>query len=99
MQQNKNTDLSIFTFGKVPPQNRDIEQAILGAILLETHVITEVSSLIVPTDFYLNSHKLVYESMIEMYSNNENIDIFTIVAKLKKAGTLDEIGGQSFIHN
>jgi replicative DNA helicase len=95
--KNNITDLSVFTFSKMQPHNKNIEQAILSAILIETYSITEISGLITESDFYYTNHKEVYKAAMEMYLNNENIDIFTISAKLKRAGKLDEVGGELFI--
>ena len=71
--------------GKLPPQAIDLEEAVLGAILLERGTIDKVVSLLEPNDFYLQAHKEIYKSILSLYNEKNDIDILTVTnGEIKK---------------
>lgn len=80
------------SLGKLPPQATDLEEAVLGAILLETGAISAID-LIDAEDFYVEAHQIIFQACIDQFRASEPIDMRTIVARLRKEGTIDIVGG------
>ena len=80
-----------------PPHSVESEQSILGSIILDKDAIITVAETIVPGDFYKEAHKIIYESMLSLNSNNEPIDLITLIEELRKEGHLDNVGGISYL--
>lgn len=80
-----------------PPQNIDAELAVLGAIVVEPEVIHRVVDLVRPEDFYQESHRLIYETMLRLDDSGTPIDVITLAAALRQAGYLERAGGASYI--
>lgn len=78
--------------GKIPPQAVDIEEGVLGAILIEPSSF-EKTMILKPEYFYVDNHQYIYECCVELYQGNNPIDIMTVTEQLKKKGYLDIIGG------
>jgi replicative DNA helicase len=83
--------------GKIPPQAVDLEEVILGALLIEGSCFNEVSEYIQPETFYKDNHQHIYRAISELAEKNEPIDLLTVSEKLKQNGLLDEIGGYYYI--
>ncbi|OXM14487.1 replicative DNA helicase [Paenibacillus herberti] len=84
-------------FDRVPPQNLEAEQAVLGAVLLQAETLITAMEKIRAEDFYLTSHQLIYEAMIELGENNQPIDLVTLTAYLSDRAQLEEVGGVSYL--
>lgn len=82
---------------KLPPQNMEAEQSVLGGMLLDNEAISRVVEIIRPDDFYRDAHRKIFESIIDLYQKNEPADIVTLAASLKTKGRIDEIGGASYL--
>lgn len=82
---------------KVPPHNIDAEQSVLGALLIDPESINQVAKFLQPEDFYLESHKLVYEAILDLDEAGEPVDLLTVTEYLRKKGNLDKIGGASYV--
>jgi len=82
---------------KVPPNDPQAEQAILGAMLLERQAIPEIIEIVKPNDFYQQSHKEIFEAIIELYNQGEPVDLITITDKLKGQNTLESVGGITYL--
>ena len=82
---------------RVPPQNIEAEQAVLGAMLIKKEAILEVLEILRPDDFYREAHRIVFEAMLELSGNDEAVDLVTLTEQLRKSGTLEKIGGLPFI--
>ena len=82
---------------RMPPHSVESEQSILGSIILDKDAIITVAETINPSDFYKEAHKIIYESMLSLNSNNEPIDLITLIEELRKEGHLDNIGGISYL--
>jgi len=83
--------------GRKPPQNIEAEQSVLGTILLADHSLSTVLELIKSEDFYKDSHKLLFESMILLFEKNEPTDIITVSNLLKDRNHLEEAGGIGYL--
>jgi len=79
--------------GKVPPHALDLEEAVLGALMLEKDALNDVIEVLKPESFYKNEHRLIYEAIVQLFNDSKPIDILTVTAFLRKAGTLDQVGG------
>ena len=91
------TNPAIFEHGKLPPQATDLEEAVLGAIMLEKDALTSVIDILRPEVFYKESHQKIYHAIVELFNKSEPIDILTVTAQLKKNGDLDMAGGAYYI--
>lgn len=90
------TDLEDATY-KVPPQNIDAEQSVLGAILIENDALYKAIEIISIDDFYKEAHRKIYLAMVDLSEKNEAIDLVTITEYLKKKNDLDIVGGATYI--
>lgn len=77
----------------IPPQAKDAEVAVLGAILLETSAFDRVADVLSPDAFYVDAHKKVYSAILSLRSKNQPTDIITVVEQLRSDGTLDDVEG------
>jgi replicative DNA helicase len=84
-------------FGKLPPQAIDLEEAALGALMLEKDALTKVIDILHPESFYKDSHRMVYGAIRRLFERSEPIDILTVTNELKKSGQLDIVGGPYYI--
>jgi replicative DNA helicase len=82
---------------KLPPQNIDAEQSVLGAILLENEAINKVIEHITEDDFYRESHRKIFVAMLELCEKNEPIDLITLTDVLKKRNHLEDVGGAAYL--
>ena len=82
---------------RIPPQNIEAEQAVLGAMLLEKQAIVAATELLKSDDFYREAHKLVFEAMVELARRDEAVDLVTVVEQLKKTEKLEKAGGIAFV--
>ncbi|NLJ77653.1 MAG: replicative DNA helicase [Peptococcaceae bacterium] len=82
---------------RIPPQNIDAEQSVLGAILLDREAIYRAMKLIRPEDFYRESHRLIYEAMLELDEGGSPVDLITVCEHLRLNGNLEKVGGVSYI--
>jgi replicative DNA helicase len=89
--------LNIIDVGKMPPQAIEIEESVLGALLLESECIYKISHILKPECFYKDSHQKIYQAIQELVIKNKNVDILTVTDKLKQMKFLDEVGGAYYI--
>ena len=82
---------------RIPPQNIEAEQAVLGAMLIKKEAIAEVQEILQPDDFYREAHRIVYEAMVQLRNNDEAVDLVTLTEQLRKSEQLDKIGGLAFV--
>lgn len=82
---------------KIPPQELDLEEAILGAILIEPDSYSTIEEIIHEKSFYKDNHSLIFKAISDMVKAKEKVDILTVTAHLKKKGELDKVGGAYFI--
>lgn len=82
---------------RVPPQNIEAEQAVLGAMLIDKEAIAKVSEILTSTDFYREAHRVIFNAMLELYNKNEAVDMVTVTEILKRDNKLEDIGGIAYI--
>jgi replicative DNA helicase len=87
------SDLNTLVYGKVPPQAKEVEEAVLGAIMLVPTAYETVAELLTEESFYVYSHQIIFRAMRNVASRNARIDLVTIVQELKNNGDLDTVGG------
>lgn len=77
--------------------NEELEQAVLGAIMLESGATTSVTGSIEPGVFYFEKHQLIYQAVLSLFVDSHPIDLLTVTDKLRKEGTLEKVGGAYYI--
>ncbi len=85
------------SLGKMPPQAVDLEEAVLGALMLEKDALTAVVDILSQNSFYKDAHKLIYESILDLFNQGEPIDLLTVTNQLRKNGNLELVGGAYYI--
>jgi replicative DNA helicase len=83
--------------GKLPPQAVDLEEAVLGAMMLEQGSLNAVIDILKPSSFYKEAHAKIYEAIMLLFSKGEPVDILTVTHALRKAATLEIVGGPLYI--
>ncbi|MFP5470780.1 MAG: replicative DNA helicase [Bacteroidia bacterium] len=83
--------------GKLPPQALDLEEAVLGALMLSKEPVNDVIDILKPEAFYKDTHQRIYAAIQELFASSEAIDILTVTNQLRKKGELDLIGGPYYI--
>ncbi|MFA6189971.1 MAG: replicative DNA helicase [Candidatus Staskawiczbacteria bacterium] len=82
---------------KLPPQNNDAEQSLLGCLMLDKDAIVKVVDFIRAEDFYRSIHQDIYQAMADLYEKTEPIDILSVSSRLKERNKLEDIGGSSYL--
>ena len=82
----------------VPPQNLEAEESVLGAMLLSPGAIGAVTEILSATDFYRESHGVVFRACLALYQQGEPVDAITLVDSLEERGELEQVGGRARIH-
>ncbi len=90
-------DLSSYVFGKVQPQAVPLEEAVLGALMLDKDSIAIVIDILRSDSFYSDAHQLIFKSIIRLFERSQPVDILTVTEELKKAGDLDKVGGSFYL--
>jgi replicative DNA helicase len=83
--------------GKLPPQALELEEAVLGAMLIDKKGVDEVIDLLEPEAFYKVAHQNIFESIYNLFQNSQPIDLLTVSSDLKKNGKLENIGGDYYL--
>lgn len=83
--------------GKLPPQAIDLEEAVLGALMLEKDALTAVVDILKPESFYKEAHKAIYTAILDLFADSQPIDLLTVTNQLRKNGQLELAGGAFFI--
>jgi replicative DNA helicase len=84
-------------YDRLPPQNIEAEQSVLGAVLLDNEAIATVIEHLTPNDFYKDSHKKIFIAMLELYEKNEPIDLITLTEQLSRKEQIEAIGGAAYL--
>ncbi|MEM5564176.1 replicative DNA helicase [Psychroserpens sp. AS72] len=83
--------------GKIPPQALDLEEVVLGAMMIDKKGVDEVIDILSVDAFYKDAHKHIFESIFKLFENSEPIDLLTVSSQLKKDAKLDLIGGDFYL--
>lgn len=82
---------------RVPPQNIEAEQSVLGAMLIDKEAIAKATEILSADDFYREAHRVVFNAMLELYNKNEAVDMITVTDVLRRDNKLDDVGGIAYI--
>jgi len=98
-KRKKQTSLQSFVeeHGRIPPQALELEESILGAIMLEKDALNTVIDILKPEAFYNESHQKIFEAVQRLFAKSEPIDMLTVVEQLRKSGDIEVIGGPAYI--
>jgi len=83
--------------GKIPPQAVDLEEVVLGAMLIDKKGVDEVIDILHPDVFYRDSHQYIYEAIFKLFESSEPVDLLTVSAQLKRDGRLELVGGDFYL--
>ncbi len=83
--------------GKLPPQAVELEEAVLGALMIEKDALTAVVDILQPSSFYKESHQRIYNSILLLFGKSEPIDMLTVTTQLRSTGELEFVGGASYL--
>lgn len=87
----------LMDIGKMPPQAVELEEAVLGALMLENDALTNVIDILKPQSFYKDSNSRIFHAIEQLFTRSEPVDILTVTQELKKTGELDLVGGAYYI--
>lgn len=82
---------------RVPPHNLDAEMALLGSIMLRPDAIYEIIDTVSPNSLYFEKHRLIFETMLELFAKHQPIDILSLTSRLKERDLLERVGGAAFL--
>lgn len=83
--------------GKIPPQAVDLEEVVLGAMMIDKKGVDEVIDILHPNVFYKDAHRFVYEAIFKLFESSQPVDLLTVSSQLKKDGHLEAIGGDFYL--
>lgn len=83
--------------GKIPPQATDLEEVVLGAMMIDKKGVDEVIDILHPEVFYKEAHQHIFEAIHKLFENSEPVDLLTVSARLKKDSKLDLVGGEFYL--
>jgi replicative DNA helicase len=97
-KQNWNAKNSVpHGLGKLPPQALELEEAVLGALMLEKDALTTVIDILKPQSFYKDAHQRVFRAIVALFDKSEPIDILTVTTELREMGELEFVGGAFYV--
>jgi replicative DNA helicase len=96
-QNNKKNSSAPHDGGRVPPQAVEIEEAVLGAMLIEHEAATIALQLLSPNDFYKPAHKHIFETLFDLYERDNPLDLITVENELRDKSLLDSVGGAGYL--
>jgi len=92
-----NVDTTTMIFGKVPPQAKDLEVSVHGALLIDAGAIFVAMSRLFPEIFYVDAHQRIFKAIQRLYDKNQSIDILTVIEQLKSMEELEIVGGPYYV--
>ncbi|HFB99279.1 MAG TPA: replicative DNA helicase, partial [Phaeodactylibacter sp.] len=93
----KGTDLSAFVFGKVQPQALALEEAVLGATMLDKDALPVILDILSKESFYTDAHQAIYAAYLRLFEKSHPVDLLTVTEELRKSGELEKIGGPYYL--
>src|SRR4051812_13166279 len=97
VRRKPSVDVSTMVYGKVPPQSKDMEEAVLGAIMLEKGAFDTVVEILKSDCFYVEANQKIFNAMIRLAGKSMPVDILTVVEELRFMGELDTVGGPFYV--
>lgn len=83
--------------GRIPPQAIDLEEAVIGAMLIDNSAINQVIDILQPQSFYKTQHQLIYEAIKQLFAESEPVDMLTVANKLRQEGNMEAAGGDYYL--
>ncbi|MEO1624304.1 MAG: replicative DNA helicase [Bacteroidota bacterium] len=93
----KGNDLSSYVFGKIQPQALPLEEAVLGAIMLDKDALPVILDILQSESFYSDAHQLIYKAMLRLFERTQPVDLLTVTEELRKSGDLEKAGGPYYL--
>jgi replicative DNA helicase len=93
----RNDSPTDYGYGKIQPQAVPLEEAVLGAVMLDKNALPVVLDILRPDSFYTEAHKMIYAAMLRLFEKSQPIDLLTVTEALKKSGELEAIGGPYYL--
>ena len=84
---------------RIPPQNLEAEEAILGAVLTNPICLNKIADLITPESFYKPANRMIYEAVLDLFGKNQAIDIVTVSERLSETDKLEQVGGRAYVND
>ncbi|MBL0309306.1 MAG: replicative DNA helicase [Bacteroidetes bacterium] len=88
---------NVLDYGKLPPQAKELEEAVLGAVMIEESAIDPIIDILKEDSFYVDAHQRIWRAIRTLFNNQSPIDLLTVTEQLKKNGELDAAGGPFFV--
>src|SRR3989339_2178837 len=82
---------------RIPPHNLEAEQSLIGSLLIDKDSLVSVADRLSPDDFYRDSHRLLFDTILELFERHEPIDILALGNRLEEKGILQKIGGRAYL--
>ena len=89
--------MAVQSVERLPPSNREAETSVLGALLIDREAMGKIANVLRPSDFYSPAHAAVYAAMMELFEKREPLDVLSVTNRLSEKGTIEGVGGESFI--
>lgn len=86
-----------FEYGKIPPQALDLEEAVLGALLIDQKALSETVDFLKTEMFYTEAHRKIYSAIVELFAKQQPVDMLTVTNQLKSSGDLELVGGAYYV--
>jgi replicative DNA helicase len=93
----KASDFSSLMFGKIPPQAREMEEVVLGALMIDKEALNEVLDILKSDVFYVDAHCLIFKAIIKLFEAGKPIDLLTVTQQLRQSGDLELAGGPYYL--
>lgn len=90
-------ELSKYVFGRIQPQAIPLEEAVLGALMLDREALPMVMDILRPESFYIESHQHIYRAIIRLFEHSNPVDLLTVTEELRKSGDLEKAGGGYYL--
>lgn len=91
--------MDISAIGRIPPQNIEAEQSVIGSMLLDKDAIPNIAEILKSEDFYREDHREIYDVIMDLFDKGDAIDLITVSDMLKQRGTLESVGGLDYLTN
>ena len=96
-RQAKKTDIREIDFGRVPPQTLELEESVLGALMIEKDSFARISELLTTECFYKDNHQKIFKAISELFAKEDPVDLYTVTEQLRKQDELEEVGGPYYL--
>lgn len=90
-------ETSVGVGGKMPPQNLEAEESLIGAILIEKDAIIRIADIVTADDFYVDRNAIIFSAIIDLYEQRQPLDLLTLSNRLRDVGELERIGGSAYL--